>query len=148
MPGSLNRVILIGNLGAAPDIRQTQAGQRVANLRLATSETWKDKNTGERKERTEWHSVVLLSDGLAGIAERFLKKGSKVAIEGKLQTRKWQDQGGNDRYSTEVVVSGFGGSLTMLDSAGGGNRTGDYQHNQDAGPQQDFNQDFDDEIPF
>lgn len=149
MSGSMNKVILIGNLGADPDIRQTQAGQRIANLRIATSETWKDKNTAERKERTEWHSVVLFSDGLAGIAERYLKKGSKVAVEGKLQTRKWQDQGGNDRYSTEVVVSGFGGSLTMLDSAGGGNRQGDYSEDQSRPEsQQDFNQDFADEIPF
>ncbi len=126
MAGSVNKVILIGNLGQDPEVKSFQNGGRIANLRIATSENWKDKQTGERKERTEWHTVVLQSDGLVGVAERYLKKGSKVYIEGQLRTRKWQDQSGNDRYSTEVSV-GVGGSLTMLDGAqggGGGQRSG------------------------
>ena len=120
MAGSLNKVMLIGNLGADPEIRSFQNGGKVANLRIATSESWKDKNTGERQERTEWHSVAIFSEGLVGVVERFLRKGSKVYIEGQLQTRKWQDQQGNDRYSTEVVIRGFNGVLTMLDGAQGG----------------------------
>ena len=120
MAGSVNKVIIVGNLGADPEVKSFQNGGRIANLRIATSETWKDKATGERKERTEWHSVVLQSDGLVGVAERFLKKGSKVYIEGQLRTRKWQDQNGNDRYTTEVSVGGIGGVLTMLDGAQGG----------------------------
>ena len=127
MAGSVNKVILIGNLGQDPEVKSFQNGGRIANLRIATSENWKDKNTGERKERTEWHTVVLQSDGLVGVAERYLRKGSKVYIEGSLRTRKWQDQSGNDRYSTEVSVGGIGGVLTMLDGApggGGGQRGG------------------------
>jgi len=125
MAGSVNKVILIGNLGADPEVKSFQNGGRIANLRIATSESWKDKNTGERKERTEWHSVVLNSDGLVGVAERFLRKGSKIYIEGQLRTRKWQDASGNDRYTTEVSVGGIGGVLTMLDGApGGGQRSG------------------------
>jgi single-strand DNA-binding protein len=126
MAGSVNKVILIGNLGADPEVKSFQNGGRIANLRIATSESWKDRQTGERKERTEWHTVVLQSDGLVGVAERFLRKGSKVYIEGQLRTRKWQDQNGNDRYSTEVSVGGIGGVLTMLDGApgGGGSRAG------------------------
>ena len=120
MAGSLNKVMLIGNLGADPEIRSFQNGGKVANLRIATSETWKDKNSGERQERTEWHTVAIFSEGLVNVVERFLKKGSKVYIEGKLQTRKWQDQNGQDRYSTEVVLRGFDGTLTMLDGAQGG----------------------------
>lgn len=120
MAGSVNKVILIGNLGQDPEVKSFQNGGRIANLRIATSENWKDKQTGERKERTEWHTVVLQSDGLVGVAERFLRKGSKVYIEGQLRTRKWQDQSGNDRYSTEVSVGGIGGVLTMLDGAPGG----------------------------
>ena len=120
MAGSLNKVMLIGNLGADPEIRSFQNGGRVANLRIATSETWKDRNTGERQERTEWHTVAIFSEGLVGVVERYLRKGSKVYIEGQLQTRKWQDQSGNDRYSTEVVIRGLGGTLTMLDGASGG----------------------------
>ncbi|WP_404480391.1 single-stranded DNA-binding protein [Novosphingobium sp. BL-52-GroH] len=120
MAGSVNKVIIVGNLGADPEVKSFQNGGRIANLRIATSETWKDKATGERKERTEWHSVVLQSDGLVGVAERFLRKGSKVYIEGQLRTRKWQDQNGNDRYTTEVSVGGIGGVLTMLDGAQGG----------------------------
>lgn len=124
MAGSVNKVILIGNLGQDPEVKSFQNGGRIANLRIATSEQWKDKNTGERKERTEWHTVVLNSDGLVGVAERFLKKGSKVYIEGQLRTRKWQDAQGNDRYSTEVSVGGMGGVLTMLDGAPGGGQGG------------------------
>ena len=120
MAGSVNKVIIIGNLGADPEVKSFQNGGRIANLRIATSENWKDKATGERKERTEWHTVVLQSDGLVGVAERYLKKGSKVYIEGQLRTRKWQDQSGNDRYTTEVSVGGLGGVLTMLDGAQGG----------------------------
>ncbi len=120
MAGSVNKVILIGNLGQDPEVKSFQNGGRIANLRIATSENWKDKQTGERKERTEWHSVVLQSDGLVGVAERYLRKGSKVYIEGQLRTRKWQDQNGNDRYTTEVSVGGLGGVLTMLDGAPGG----------------------------
>jgi single-strand DNA-binding protein len=127
MAGSVNKVILIGNLGQDPEVKSFQNGGRIANLRLATSENWKDKATGERKERTEWHTVVLQSEGLVGVAERFLKKGSKVYIEGSLRTRKWQDQSGNDRYTTEVSV-GMNGVLTMLDGApgsgGGAGRSG------------------------
>ena len=127
MAGSVNKVILIGNLGQDPEVKSFQNGGRIANLRIATSENWKDKNTGERKERTEWHTVVLQSDGLVGVAERYLRKGSKVYIEGQLRTRKWQDQNGNDRYTTEVSVGGIGGVMTMLDGApggGGGQRGG------------------------
>ncbi len=124
MAGSVNKVILIGNLGADPEVKSFQNGGRIANLRIATSEQWKDKNTGERKERTEWHNVVLNSDGLVGVAERYLRKGSKVYIEGQLRTRKWQDQSGNDRYTTEISVGGMGGVLTMLDGAPGGGQGG------------------------
>ena len=120
MAGSLNKVMLIGNLGADPEVKSFQNGGRICNLRIATSENWKDKASGERKERTEWHTVVLQSDGLVGVAERYLRKGSKVYIEGSLRTRKWQDQSGNDRYSTEVSVGGIGGVMTMLDGAQGG----------------------------
>ena len=165
MAGSVNKVILIGNLGADPEVKSFQNGGRIANLRIATSENWKDKNTGERKERTEWHNVVLNSDGLVGVAERFLKKGSKIYIEGQLRTRKWQDQSGNDRYTTEVSVGGMGGVLTMLDGApgGGGQRSsggndwgggassggGDWGGGKPAGGgQQDLADDLDDEIPF
>ena len=120
MAGSVNKVILIGNLGRDPEVRNFQNGGKVCNLRIATSENWKDRNTGERRERTEWHSVAIFQEGLVRIAEQYLRKGSKVYIEGKLQTRKWQDQQGNDRYSTEVVLRGFDGTLTMLDGAQGG----------------------------
>lgn len=123
MAGSVNKVILIGNLGADPEIKSFQNGGRIANLRIATSESWKDRATGERKERTEWHSIVIQSDGLVGVVERFLKKGSKIYIEGSLRTRKWQDRDGNDRYTTEISV-GVGGVLTMLDGAQGGGSGG------------------------
>jgi single-strand DNA-binding protein len=131
MAGSVNKVILVGNLGADPETRTFQNGGKVCNLRIATSESWKDKNTGDRQERTEWHTVAIFSEGLVGVAERFLRKGSKVYIEGQLRTRKWQDQNGQDRYSTEVVLQGLGSVLTMLDGApgaggGGGERSGGY----------------------
>jgi single-strand DNA-binding protein len=126
MAGSVNKVILVGNLGADPETRSFQNGGKVCNLRIATSESWKDRNTGDRQERTEWHTVAIFSEGLVGVAERFLKKGSKIYIEGQLRTRKWQDQNGQDRYSTEVVLQGPGAVLTMLDGApgGGGDRGG------------------------
>lgn len=120
MAGSVNKVILVGNLGADPEIRRTQDGRPIANLRIATSETWRDKNTGERRDKTEWHRVVIFNEGLCRVAEQYLKKGAKVYIEGQLQTRKWQDQSGQDRYSTEVVLQGFNSQLTMLDRTGGG----------------------------
>jgi single-strand DNA-binding protein len=120
MAGSVNKVILIGNLGADPEIRRTQDGRPIANLRVATSDSWRDKATGERKEKTEWHRVVIFNEGLCKIAEQYLKKGSKVYLEGALQTRKWQDKDGQDKYSTEVVLQGFNSSLTMLDGRGGG----------------------------
>ena len=174
MAGSVNKVILIGNLGADPEVKSFQNGGRIANLRIATSENWKDKNTGEKKERTEWHTVVLNSDGLVGVAERYLRKGSKVYVEGQLRTRKWQDASGNDRYSTEVSVGGMGGVLTMLDGApgsgggqggggGGGQRSGgdDFGGGQrsgsggggfgggaPAGGGGGFADDLDDDIPF
>lgn len=124
MAGSLNKVMLIGNLGADPEIRHTQDGRPIANLRMATTESWRDRNTGERREKTEWHRVVIFSEGLCKIVEQYLKKGSRIYIEGQLQTRKWQDQSGQDRYSTEVVLQGFGGTLTMLDGRGGGDMGG------------------------
>lgn len=119
MAGSVNKVILVGNLGADPEVKSFQNGGKICNLRIATSEDWKDRTTGEKKERTEWHQVVLQSDGLVGVAERYLRKGQKVYIEGQLRTRKWQDQSGNDRYTTEISVGGFDGKLVMLDRAGG-----------------------------
>ena len=120
MAGSVNKVILVGNLGADPEIRRTQDGRPIANLNIATSETWRDRNSGERKEKTEWHRVVIFNEGLCKVAEQYLKKGAKVYIEGALQTRKWQDQNGQDRYSTEVVLQGFNSTLTMLDGRGEG----------------------------
>jgi single-strand DNA-binding protein len=127
MAGSVNKVILIGNLGKDPEIRRTQDGRPIAHLNLATSETWRDKTTGERREKTEWHRVVIFNEGLCRIAEQYLKKGSKVYIEGSLQTRKWQDQQGQDKYTTEVVLQGFNSQLTMLDRAGpsGGTEVGE-----------------------
>ena len=120
MAGSVNKVILVGNLGRDPEIRSTQDGTRVANLSLATSESWRDKSSGERRERTEWHRVVVFNDRLVDVCERFLKKGSKIYIEGALQTRKWTDQSGQEKYTTEVVLQKFRGELTMLDGRGGG----------------------------
>ena len=146
---SVNKVILIGNLGADPEVKSFQNGGKIANLRIATSESWKDKGTGERKERTEWHSVTISGDGLVGVAERYLRKGSKVYLEGKLQTRKWQDAGGADRYSTEVVVGGIGGSLVMLDGAKGGtDAPQEPQRNSKPAQAGGFADDLDDDIPF
>ena len=124
MSGSVNKVILVGNLGADPEIRSFQSGGKVANVRIATSETWKDRTSGERKERTEWHTVAIFGDGLVNVAERFLRKGSKIYVEGQLRTRKWQDQQGQDRYTTEVVLQGFDAKLVMLDGPGGGGQGG------------------------
>jgi single-strand DNA-binding protein len=127
MAGSVNKVILVGNLGKDPEVRNTQDGSKVVNFTLATSETWNDKASGERKEKTEWHRVaILFNDGLAGVAERYLKKGSKVYVEGSLQTRKWTDQGGQERYTTEVVIGRFNGVLVMLDGRSGGGDSGGY----------------------
>lgn len=169
MAGSVNKVILVGNLGADPEVKSFQNGGRIANLRIATSEDWKDRQTGEKKERTEWHQVVLQSDGLVGVAERFLRKGSKVYIEGQLRTRKWQDQSGNDRYTTEISVGGFDGKLVMLDGArggqGGGNdgwgsgggaasggsggqSGGGWQGGSSGFGGGDFSDDLDDDVPF
>ncbi|MBW8301771.1 MAG: single-stranded DNA-binding protein [Hydrogenophaga sp.] len=176
MAGSVNKVILIGNLGADPEIRRTQDGRPIANLRIATSESWRDKNTGERKEKTEWHTVVIFNEGLCKVAEQYLKKGSTVYVEGALQTRKWQDQSGQDRYSTEVVLQGFNGNLTMLGgrgdgagaSRGGSDFGGGYSGGGDdygapapqrggggqqrggasAPPSGGFSRDLDDDIPF
>ena len=135
MAGSVNKVILIGNLGADPEVKSFQNGGKICNLRIATSESWKDRMSGERKERTEWHSVVINSEGLVGVAERFLRKGSKIYIEGQLRTRKWQDNNGNDRYTTEVALSGPGAVLTMLDGApgGGGGQGGGYGGGRSSG---------------
>lgn len=124
MAGSVNKVILIGNVGADPEIRRTQSGAPIANLRIATSETWRDRNSGERREKTEWHTVVVFNEGLCKVVEQYVKKGAKLYIEGALQTRKWQDQNGNDRYSTEIVLQGFNSTLTMLDGRGEGGGAG------------------------
>ena len=141
MAGSVNKVILIGNLGADPETRRTQDGRPIANLRIATSESWRDKNTGERRERTEWHRVAIFNEGLCRIAEQYLRKGSKVYLEGQLQTRKWQDQQGQDRYSTEVVLQGFNGTLTMLDGrAGGGGGMSDSGGDFDSGGYGDYDE--------
>jgi single-strand DNA-binding protein len=164
MAGSLNKVQLIGHLGADPEVRSFQSGDKVANLRIATSESWKDKNTGERKEQTEWHSVAIFGDGLVGVVERYTRKGSKVFIEGQLRTRKWQDQAGNDRYSTEIVLRPYAGSLILLDGAprdgqgsqgsqGGGQEWGrQHQDGSRSGGQPQggggFADDLDDDIPF
>src|SRR3954467_7840369 len=132
MAGSVNKVILIGNLGADPEIKRTQDGRPIANLRIATSETWRDKNSGERKEKTEWHRVVIFNEGLCKVAEQYLKKGAKVYIEGQLQTRKWTDQSGVEKYSTEVVLQRFRGELTILDGrqGGGASESGDEERGQ------------------
>jgi single-strand DNA-binding protein len=172
MAGSVNKVILVGNLGADPEIRRLNSGDPVVNMRIATSETWRDKNSGDRKEKTEWHNVVIFNDNLAKVAEQYLKKGMKVYVEGQLQTRKWQDQSGQDRYTTEIVLQKFRGELQMLDARGqggeggqvsysGGGRSSDFGQ---SGPNDDFgggnrggsnrggggggSRDLDDEIPF
>lgn len=127
MAGSLNKVMLIGNLGKDPEIRSTQDGREIANLTIATSESWKDKMTGERREKTEWHRVAIFNENVVRVAKNYLKKGSKVFVEGALQTRKWTDQNGQDKYSTEVVIQGFNGNLTMLDGRQGGGAGGEYE---------------------
>lgn len=157
MAGSVNKVILVGNLGRDPEIRSTQDGREIANLAIATSESWKDRNSGERKEKTEWHRVVIFSDGLVNVVKNYLKKGSKVYIEGQLQTRKWTDQSGVEKYSTEVVLQGFNSTLQMLDARGDGGGASSSYNNNDAGssfgggskaaaPASDAA--LDDEIPF
>ena len=133
MAGSVNKVILVGNLGKDPEIRRTQDGRPIANLRLATTETWRDKASGERKEKTEWHSVVIFNENLCKIAEQYLKKGAKVYVEGSLQTRKWQGQDGQDKYSTEVVLQNFNGTLTMLDGRSGGGASPGMSEDDQAG---------------
>jgi single-strand DNA-binding protein len=159
MAGSVNKVILVGNLGADPEVRQTQDGRPIVNLRVATSDSWRDKATGERREKTEWHRVVIFNEGLCRIAEQYLKKGSKVYLEGSLQTRKWQDQSGQDRYSTEVVLQGFNSALTMLDARGGGGEERQSSSGGDFGrtgafsggggkTSGAFDKELDDEIPF
>ncbi|MEO1151979.1 MAG: single-stranded DNA-binding protein [Pseudomonadota bacterium] len=159
MAGSINKVILVGNLGADPEIRQTKDGKPIANLSIATSESWKDRNTGERREKTEWHRVVIFNEGLSRIAEQYLRKGSKVYLEGQLQTRKWQDQNGQDKYTTEVVLQGFGGNLTMLDgrrdgqnAMGGASDFGgsslDGPSGSGGGGGQQSSYELDDDIPF
>ena len=155
MAGSVNKVILIGNLGREPEVRTMQNGGKVCNLSVATSERWKDRNSGEQQEKTEWHRVVVFDDRLVDVAERYLQKGSKVYLEGELQTRKWTDQSGQDKYTTEVVLRRFRGQLTMLDSRGGGsNEGGAYDAPQEYSPPQDTGaapaggSDLDDEIPF
>jgi single-strand DNA-binding protein len=160
---SLNRVTLIGSLGRDPEVRSFQNGGKVCNLRVACSESWKDRQTGERKEKTEWVSVAVFSDGLIGLIERFLRKGSKVYVEGKLQTRKWQDQSGNDRYTTEVVIQGYGGTIKKLDKDNGGGggggssddgggsdwgRSSDYGGGSSGGTSGGFQDDLDDDVPF
>jgi single-strand DNA-binding protein len=156
MAGSVNKVILVGNLGRDPEVRQTQDGNPIVNLSLATSENWRDKATGERRERTEWHRVVIFNERLADVAQKYLRKGSKIYVEGQLQTRKWTDQDGRDRYSTEVVLQRFRGELTMLDSRGDGGGGdyggggGDYGGGGGSGgpPSGPSGGDLDDEIPF
>jgi single-strand DNA-binding protein len=157
MAGSVNKVILVGNLGADPEVRQTQDGRPIVNLRVATTESWRDKGSGERRERTEWHRVVIFNENLARVAEQYLKKGSKVYIEGQLQTRKWQDQSGQDRYSTEVVLQQYRGELTMLDGRrdgasdeprGGGDFGRSKALGGERGGERSFNKELDDEIPF
>lgn len=166
MAGSVNKVILVGNVGQDPEVRQFQNGGQVCSFSLATSENWKDKNTGERREKTEWHRISIFSEGLIRVVQSYVKKGSKLYIEGQLETRKWQDQNGVDKYTTEVVLRGFGSTLTMLDSRseGGDARSGGGGYSQDSvaygnqgggggprqmdGPPQSFSQDLDDEIPF
>ncbi|VAV89580.1 Single-stranded DNA-binding protein [hydrothermal vent metagenome] len=153
MAGSVNKVILIGNLGADPEVRKFQNGGSVCNLRIATSENWKDKNTGERREKTEWHSVAIFSEGLTRIAEQYLRKGSKIYIEGQLETRKWQDKNGNDRYSTEVVLRNFNSSMVMLDgrSSGGGGGGNDRAAGGMSEPSSSSggqSYEMDDDIPF
>jgi single-strand DNA-binding protein len=172
MAGSVNKVILVGNLGADPEVRSLPSGGKVVNLRIATSENWKDRSSGERREKTEWHRVVIFAEGLARVAEQYLKKGSKVYLEGQLQTRKWQDQSGQDRYQTEVVLQNFNSTMVLLDGRGGGggggfgaddefggggygggSRSDDFGGQRSSGggqrrPSPAFDSDLDDDVPF
>lgn len=155
MAGSVNKVILVGNVGKDPEVKTLASGGMVANLSLATSESWRDKATGDRKEKTEWHRLVVWSEGLVGVIEQYVRKGSKLYIEGQLQTRKWTDQSGAERYSTEVVLNGFGAKLVMLGDKGGGGRGADDDGGGDFGSssrsssnRRQTNEDFDDDIPF
>jgi single-strand DNA-binding protein len=151
MAGSVNKVILVGNLGADPEVRKFQNGGSVCNLRVATSENWKDRNTGERREKTEWHSVAIFSEGLVRVAEQYLRKGSKVYLEGQLETRKWQDQNGNDRYTTEVVLRNFNSQMVMLDGRSGGDRNFDRDNGEISdrgGSSGGRSYELDDDIPF
>ncbi len=157
MSGSVNKVILVGNLGSDPEIRRLQSGEPVANLRIATSESWRDRQSGERKDKTEWHSIVIFNENLAKVAEQYLKKGAKVYVEGQLQTRKWTDQQGNDKYTTEIVLQKFRGELQMLDSRGEGQQSGQQSQSrqseqsysqQSGGFGGGFDDNLDDDIPF
>ena len=159
MAGSVNKVILVGNLGADPEIRSLTSGDRVVNLRIATSETWRDRSSGERKEKTEWHRVVVFNENIVKVCEQYLRKGAKVYVEGAIQTRKWTDQSGAEKYSTEIVLQKFRGELTMLDGRGEGmgeGEAGGYNGGFSSGPRaqtssaprEDFSADLDDEIPF
>ncbi|HEY0437213.1 MAG TPA: single-stranded DNA-binding protein [Phenylobacterium sp.] len=161
MAGSVNKVILIGNLGADPEIRSLNSGDRVANLRIATSESWRDRSSGERKEKTEWHRVVVFNENIVKVCEQYLRKGAKVYVEGSIQTRKWADQAGVEKFSTEIVLQKFRGELTMLDGRGDGAGAGEGEAGgynggfsssgpraQSSGPREDFSADLDDEIPF
>ena len=158
MAGSVNKVILVGNLGADPEIRSLTSGDRVANLRIATSESWRDRSSGERKEKTEWHRVVVFNENIVKVCEQYLRKGAKVYVEGAIQTRKWTDQAGAEKYSTEIVLQKFRGELTMLDGRGdneGAGESGGYNGGfssgpraQSSAPREDFSADLDDEIPF
>ncbi|MGZ6014968.1 MAG: single-stranded DNA-binding protein [Phenylobacterium sp.] len=158
MAGSVNKVILIGNLGADPEIRSLNSGDRVANLRVATSETWRDRSSGERKEKTEWHRVVVFNENIVKVCEQYLRKGAKIYLEGAIQTRKWTDQAGLEKFSTEIVLQKFRGELTMLDGRGdnegageGGGYNGGFSSGpraQSSAPREDFSADLDDEIPF
>lgn len=148
MSASVNKVILVGSLGKDPEVRHTQAGKAIANLSVATSQSWKDQNTGERKEKTEWHKVVIFSEGLAKVAEQYLKKGARVYIEGQLQTRKWADQEGKERYSTEIVLQGFQSQLVMLDRANVNDTTTSTQKSFGNGGARNNNNNIEDEVPF
>ena len=151
MAGSVNKVILVGNLGADPEVRRLNSGDPVVNIRIATSENWRDKSSGERREKTEWHNVVIFNENLAKVAENYLRKGSKVYVEGQLQTRKWQDRDGNDRYTTEIVLQRYRGELTMLDGRGegGGQQQSLSQQDSAQGHKEDFSSDtLDSDIPF
>ncbi len=148
MAGSVNKVILIGNLGKDPEVRNSQAGDKIVSFSIATSESWTDKASGERKERTEWHRVVVFNEQIAGVAEKYLKKGAKIYVEGQLQTRKWTDQSGQEKYTTEIVLARFKGEMTMLSSANGGERSATRSEGSGSGYLPRTGSDMDDDIPF